>query len=204
MAELEQAFRSRDLYLVCHDSTAEEGLIAGRSDVGIRPSPRSRYDMLRKVLPTEEGVEWYRGDERRCQQTSARIFSEAGWEENDQLAARGMGAWEGMNWQDVRDKDSVRAEAFWSHYASTAAPGGGESLAQVSERMNAFLTGMGHRTVWSTAVVVCAPEVISAAVCSTLQVDLSAALRFNVDPLSVTRLSHNWIGWQIGCVNAHF
>lgn len=202
MAELEQAFRRRELYLICHDGLADDGMIAGGSDIGIRPSPRSHYDRLRKALPTEADVEWYRSPERRCQQTSARVFGEVDWEDSDQLAARAMGVWEGKTWRGVRDEDSVRAESFWSNYAVSKAPSGGESLVTVHERVNAFLTGMGHRTTWTEAVVVCAPEVIAAAVCDTLQVDLSAVLRFNVAPLSLTRLSHSWIGWQVRCVNA--
>ena len=202
MADLEQAFRRRELFLVCHDGLGDEGMIAGRSDAGIRPSPRSRYDRLRKAVPTEPDVEWFRGPERRCQQTSARILAEVDWQESDQLAARAMSTWEGKTWQQIRESDSLRAEAFWSNFAERKAPTDGESLLQVRERVNAFLVGMGHRQTWTRAVAVCSPEVIGVAVCDTLGIDLNTVLRFNVDPLSVTRLTHNWIGWQVGCMNA--
>lgn len=204
MPDLETAFRRREIYFICHDVIAEEGLIAGQSDVGIRPSPRSKYDAVRRALSQFDGVEWYRGPERRCQQTAARILGEVEWEESNQIAARQMGAWQGKTWKDIRKADSVRAEAFWSNYASAAAPGDGESVEVLRNRANAFLVGMGHRDVWNTAVAVCAPETVAAVVCDALQVDMTTSLRFNVDPLSITRLSHSWIGWQVDCVNASY
>ena len=204
MSVLDDAFRRRELWLVCPDALADDGMIPGRSDIGIRPSPRSRYDRMRKLLPSGADNEYFRAPSRRCQQTCARLSAEADWEESDQLVARAMGAWEGKTWRQVRDEDSVRAEAYWSNFAEAKAPSGGETLGDVRERVDAFLVGMGHRATWQQAVVVASPEVIGVAVASTLGVDLKSVLRFNVDPLSVTRLTHTWIGWQLGCLNLTF
>lgn len=202
MAELEDAFRRRDLYFIAHDGLGEDGLIAGLSEVGIRPSPRSRYERLRKAVPGDGDIEWYRDASRRGQQTAARVFSEAEWIEHDQLAPRAMGAWEGKTWGAVRESDSVRAEAFWSQYGRSKAPGESESLPEVHERVNAFLVGMGHRTTWSTAVVVAPPEIVAVAMCATMEVPLKTMLRFGVDPLSMSCLTHTWIGWQVSCLNS--
>lgn len=202
MAQLEDAFRTRELFLVAHDAVGEDGLIAGMSDVGIRPSARSRYERLKKALPHEGDVEWFRDGSRRGQQTAARVFSEVEWTQQDQLAPRGMGAWEGRNWSDVRREDSVRAEAFWSQYGRSRAPGDSESLQQVHDRVSAFLVGMGHRTTWSQAVLVVPPEIVGVAACAVMEVPLNTVLRLAVDPLSITRLRHTWIGWQLGCLNS--
>lgn len=202
MADLQDAFRSRDLYLVCNDRVAEDGLIGGRSDVGIRPSSRSRYERLRKELTHEAEVEWFRDTSRRSQQTSARILAEAPWQDTEQLMPRAMGAWEGLTWEQVRARDAVRAESFWTRFEESRAPGESETLQAVRDRVDAFLTGMGHRTSWSRAVAVAPAEVIAVAACWALGVELRTTLRFTVEPLSVTRLTHSWIGWQLGCLNS--
>lgn len=201
MAELEDAFHRRELYLVAHDAVAQGDVIAGMSDVGIRASPRSHYDRLRKRLPHGGEVEWYRDASRRAAQTAARVFSEVDWAETDQIAPRQMGAWQGKTWSDVRQADSVRAEAFWSQFGRSKAPGESETLPDVYDRVNAFLVGMGHRTTWNEAVAVAPPEIIGVAVCAVLEVEMKTVLRFAVDPLSVTRLTHTWIGWQLGALN---
>ena len=201
MAELEAAFHRRELYLVSHDALGDDGLIAGRSEAGIRSSSRRKYEFVQALLPAGDEVEYYAAECRRIQQTAARVRSEAGWEYVESLLPRAMGAWEEQTWATVREKDSVRAEAFWSRYESAAAPGGGEPLAAVAERSGAFLTGLGNRTNWTKAVAVTSPEIIGCLVCDCLGVNLKTMLRFDVDPLSVTRLTHTWIGWQVGSLN---
>ncbi|MFT6395560.1 MAG: broad specificity phosphatase PhoE [Bradymonadia bacterium] len=201
MADLETAFQRRELYLVCHDALADDGMIAGRSEIGIRSSARSRYEFVRTLLPTGDEVEYYACSSRRIQQSAARIWAEAQWEHVDSLLPRGMGKWEERTWSDVRETDAVRAEAFWSSFESQAAPGGGEPLADVAERAQHLLTGLSNRPSWTKAVACTSPEVIGSMVCSVLGDDLKTMLRFDVDPLSITRLTHTWIGWQLGSLN---
>ena len=201
MAELEAAFQRRELYLVSHDSLGDDGMIAGRSDLGIRSSSRRKYEFVQAMLPSGGEVEHYYSECRRIQQTAARIRSEADWEFVESLLPRAMGAWEGKAWATIREKDSVRAEAFWSRYDTAAAPGGGEPLPDVAERSSALLTGLGNRTNWTKAVAVTSPEVIGCLVCECLGTNLKTMLRFDVDPLSITRLTHTWIGWQVGALN---
>ena len=200
MADLETAFQRRELFLVCHDSLGDEGLIAGRSAVGIRSSSRRKYEFLRSMISTGGQVEYYACESRRIRQTAARVQSEVEWELVGSLLPRSMGAWEERLWADVREKDSVRAEAFWSSYETNAAPGG-ERLPEVAERAQTFLTGLGNRNTWTQAVAVTSAEVIGSLVCSVLAQELKMMLRFDVDPLSVTRLTHTWIGWQVSSLN---
>jgi broad specificity phosphatase PhoE len=201
MADIETAFQRRDLYLVCHDSLGDDGLIAGRSEVGIRSSARRKYDFVRSMIPTGGEVEHYACEIRRVQQTAARVRSEVEWEFVESLLPRGMGAWEEKTWSDVRETDSVRAEAFWSSYETQAAPGSGEPLPEVAERAQNLLTGLGNRTSWTKAVAVTSAEVIGCLVCNALGQELKMMLRFDVDPLSITRLTHTWIGWQLSSLN---
>ncbi len=201
MADLETAFQRRDLYLVCHDALGDDGMIAGRSEVGIRSSARSKYEFVRTMLPNGGELEYYACGSRRIQQTAARIRSEVEWESVNSLLPRGMGKWEERTWSEVRETDAVRAEAFWSSYESQAAPGGGEPLSDVAERAQHLLTGLGNRASWTKVVACTSAEVIGCMVCSILGDDLKTMLRFDVDPLSITRLTHTWIGWQLGSLN---
>lgn len=198
MTDLEDALRHRCLHLVCHDDLPQERLIAGRSDVAIRPAPRRRYDQLRRLLPDD--AERHTAAVRRCLQTCARIRPDVDWTEQEGLDGRRHGEWEGRTWDDVRVEDPVRCEQFWSDYARATAPGG-ESLGDVAERVDSFLLGLRNRDGWTDVVAVTHPEVIRVAVCRVLQIPLNNALRLRVDPLSVTRLSRTWTGWQIDGLN---
>jgi|ETNmetMinimDraft_30_1059905.scaffolds.fasta_scaffold55783_2 broad specificity phosphatase PhoE len=200
MGDVINPLQKRDLWFVCHDALQDERLISGALDLAVRPSPRSRYDRLRKALPEGEVLR-FMTPTRRCHQTAARLAAEFEWEETDQLRARAMGAWEGSTWTQIREDDPVRAEAFWTAYGHGRAPGGGESLGDVRERLGGFLTGLTNRTDWTTAIVITHPEVVRVAVCDTIEADLNNALRLTVDPLSVTRLSHTWVGWQVEATN---
>jgi alpha-ribazole phosphatase len=198
MSELEDVLRTRSLWLVCHDHLPDDRLIAGRSDVAIRPSPRTRYDRLRKLLP-EDG-ERHTSTVRRCHQTCARLRPDLEWTPQELLLGRDHGDWEGQTWDDVRSADPIRCESFWSDYARATAPHG-ESLGAVAERVDAFLLGLRNRDEWTHLVAVTHPEVIRALVCRVLQIPLNNALRLRVDPLSVTHLSRSWSGWQVDGLN---
>ena len=200
MTELSSALRSRTLWLVCHDGVAKQGVVAGRSNAAIRPSTRARYERLLKALPSGEGVEFVRSLVRRAQQSCARLDHAAKWEEMANLTARDHGDWTEKTWDEIRREDPVRCEAFWNEYGRAAAPRG-ETLSAVHERADAFLQGLANRDDWSDVVAVTHPEVVHVCIAHVLQIPLNNVLRIRVDPLSVTRLSRDWMSWQLHGLN---
>ena len=200
MADLNEFMRVRSVYLICHDRTADERAIAGRGDVAIRPSSRAIYDRLRKMLPDGDDVVRHVASQRRCKQTAARLIPNQDWNESAQLDARDFGDWTGSTWETIRKEQPVRCEQFWNDYARERPPRG-ESLREVTGRLEMFLAGLTNRDDWGSALVVAPAEIIRVAVCLILDVKLKNALKISVDPLSVSHVSHNWMGWQVESVN---
>ena len=195
-------FRRRVVWFVCHDEVAEDRVIAGRSDLAIRPTARSVYDRLRRVVPETGDLEFYRAPVKRCSQTASRLRADVTWEVHELLAPRAMGAWEGRTWDDLRASDAPRVEHFWSDFVERSAPGGGEPLNEVGARVESLLRGRTTRPAWTDAVVVASADAIAAAVCRVLDVELHTSRYFDIDALSVTTLVHTWLGWRLGSLNS--
>lgn len=202
MADLTDPLRTRRVYLISEDRLAgEDGLIAGRSDdIGIRASARAAYERMRDALPPADESLCLRSPVRRAQQTANRIAAEVEWEESEALLPRDYGSWTGETWEKVRTTDPGRTEAFWNDYARGRAPGG-ESLHDVYERAGLMLTELGNRARWDHAIVVTHPDVIRAIVLHVLEAPLKTATRVHVEPVSMTRLSHGWMGWTLDSLN---
>lgn len=191
---------TRHLYLVCRDRIADDNVVPGRSDIAIRPSTRSTYERLRRLLPEPEGALLMSSPLRRCHQTGARLFANLQWEESEHLLPRAFGTWEGKTWAQIRQEDPIRAESFWSDFANSRPPGG-ESLRDVAERVDIFVTGLLNREGWSQAILLTHPDIIRIAASFVLETPLKNALRVVAEPLSVTHLSHSWMGWQLESLN---
>lgn len=202
MGESTDPLRARRVYFVCEDRlTGADDIIAGHSDdVTIRASARAAYERMRDALPAPDASLCLRSPVRRAEQTASRIAAEIEWETADALLPRDYGAWTAKTWADVRSTDPGRTEAFWNDYARGKAPGG-ESLKDVAERAELMLTELGNRPRWDHAIVVTHPDVIRAIVLHVLEAPLKTATRLHVEPLSLTRLSHGWMGWTLDALN---
>lgn len=200
MTEIPDMFRARRVWLVARDRISDEQLITGTSDVPIRASSRTAYESLRKLLPEPEDAQRVRSPSRRAEQTAARIYPNSAWEANGHLRPREFGDWERRTWGEVRVEDARRAESFWHDYAGGRAPGG-ETLEDVSERVELFLTSLANRDSWHSVVAVTHRDVIRAVVCRVLDVRLRQAPRIYIEPLSICRLTLSWNHWQLDALN---
>jgi broad specificity phosphatase PhoE len=202
MSDLSQALQNRTVWLICRDQPAEDDLLLGDSDTAIRPASRTLYEKLRKGIPEPDTstMQFWVSPARRAQQTASRLIPEVRWQAGEHVGPRLWGAWQGLTWPEVRSRDALRAEAFWSDFGA-ARPPDGESLHDVMERWNLFATALSNQHDWRTVLVVTHPDVIRAAVCHILDVRLANAGRINVSPLSLTRVSVSFLGWRLDDLN---
>lgn len=201
MSDAPQALQSRHVWWIARDRIGDEQQIAGSTDVAIRPSPRPAYDTIRELLPVSTGLVHAVSPARRAQQTAARLLPNVVWDADELLGPRRFGAWDGLTWADIRADDPKRCENYWTDNALPRPPGDAESMRDVAERVDAWLTSALHRPGWRHIVVVTHAELIRAALCNVVEIPMKNALRVAVDPLSVTHLSHSWMGWQVHAVN---
>jgi broad specificity phosphatase PhoE len=107
------------------------------------------------------------------------------------LADPGFGTWTGLGLGDVAGQDPAGLQAWLSD--PTAAPHGGESLAQIRQRAGGWLDQQaGQRTL-----AVAHPVVVRAALTHALGLPDAAVWQLDVAPLSLTRLTHRTGRWHV-------
>lgn len=96
-----------------------------------------------------------------------------------------MGEWTGRAFGTFGDDPAWRA---WNEERATFRIPGGETMAEAQARIVAFMTEVARRYDGQTVAMVTHSDMIKAAVCHVLGLDLGQMSRFDIDPASVTRV----------------
>ncbi|SDN85964.1 histidine phosphatase family protein [Afipia sp. GAS231] len=131
---------------------------------------------------------------RRTRETAARLGLDAVAEAD--FAEQDFGAWTGRRHDDLATELGVAYQEFWQSPAHSRPPGG-ESFADQIERTR---TGLA-RLPAGDAVLVVHSGTIRAVLAIALELSPDGALRFAIDPLSLTRIDRLESGWRIVGVN---
>ncbi|MBB4285536.1 histidine phosphatase family protein [Roseospira goensis] len=185
-----------------------EGRIIGRSDPDAHCGDVEDLEALARLLPPHAVL--LTTPLRRTGQT-ARALAAAGLRlpravEEPDLQEQHFGAWEGLTWGGLASVDPPDPElaAFWTDPAHRAPPEG-ESFAAVTARVGAALERLSAAHAGRDIVAVVHAGTVRAALAVALDLDPAHALRFAVEPLSLTRLDRldgsPCAGWRVGCVN---
>lgn len=178
------------------------GRIHGQLDVACDVSDDDDFRQLAQRVPShavlvESGL-------MRCRQTSGALEA-AGMVlpppliEPD-LIEQSFGRWQGRSWADLETAKEAALADFWRDPAHTAPPGG-ESFAQVCLRVKAAMERLSQDHAGRDIVAVIHAGSIRAALALALGLEPAQALRFAVQPLSLTRLDATTDGWRVECVN---
>ena len=119
-----------------------------------------------------------------------RAQPEANFREQD------FGDWTGRRHDDLAGEPGTAYGDFWRAPA-TARPPGGESFAGQVGRVRVGLDALPP----GDAVLVVHSGTVRAALSIALQIAPEPALRFVIDPLSLTRIDRLTNGWRVVCVN---
>ncbi|MET4385540.1 alpha-ribazole phosphatase [Bradyrhizobium sp. F1.4.3] len=153
---------------------------------------RAQLDALRRHLPPEAVS--YASLSRRTVETARALgrdpvlISEFG--EQD------FGDWTGLRHDELAASGGDAYAQFWSDPAR-ARPPGGESFEDQVARVRQGLSRIGA----GSAALVVHSGTIRAALCIALDLTPQAALRFVIDPLSLTRIDRLATGWRVLSVN---
>ena len=112
------------------------------------------------------------------------------------FAEQDFGAWTGRRHDDLATEPVAAYREFWQSPASSRAPGG-ESFVDQIERAK---TGLA-RLPAGDAVLVVHSGTIRAVLAIALELSPDFALRFTIDPLSLTRIDRLARGWRVVGVN---
>ncbi|WP_240809839.1 histidine phosphatase family protein [Actinomadura sp. WMMA1423] len=173
------------LLLVRHATSAEMRQARFPAGGAADPAGLARARALAGALP--DGEAWT-SPARAARETCAALGLDA--RPVAALAEADHGSWAGARHADI----APDALAAWLADPD-AAPHGGESRSALAARVAAWLGGA------PSGVAVCDAGVIRAVLAHALRVGVPAADRFDVAPLSTTRIAPAGNGWRVSHVN---
>jgi len=152
-----------------------------------------RFDALRAELPS--GSAACCSPARRTVETAVALgldpIKEAAFRE------QGFGAWTGRRHDEIaRELGPAAYDEFWRSPARNRPPNG-ESFVDQIERVAAGLVALPS----GDTILVVHSGTIRAALAVALELAPESALRFVIDPLSLTRIDRLDRAWRIGAVN---
>lgn len=113
-----------------------------------------------------------------------------------EFAEQDFGDWTGRRHEDLAASSEEGYAQFWEDPAHSRPPGGESFEDQVARVRQGLL-----KIEPGSATLVVHSGTIRAALCVALDVDPMAALRFAIEPLSITRIHRLRNGWRVVCVN---
>ncbi len=125
------------LYIIRHGQTdwniAKK--IQGRQDIPLNGRGRYQAGCLKKAMEDRPVTAVFSSPQIRAMETAKAVASSSGSVviPVKDLMEINYGSWEGKTEEELLQEDRALYEAWWSHPAETAPPGG-ESISQVNER----------------------------------------------------------------------
>lgn len=116
------------------------------------------------------------------------------------LIEQSLGEWHGLAHAELPPKLALPAHAFWP-LAGTERPPGGESIADLIERVGPTMERLAEEHAGEDVVIVAHGGTIRAAAAHALGIAADNALHLAIQNLSLTRLERHEAGWRVGCVN---
>ena len=155
-------------------------------------SDRAQLESLRRLMPRYAAS--YASPARRTIETAQALGLAP--ELLPEFGEQDFGDWTGRRHDELAARGGEAYAQFWSDPAHGRPPGGESFEDQVARaRLGLARIGAGHATL------VVHSGTIRAALCIALDLTPQAALRFVIDPLSLTRIDRLATGWRVVSVN---
>jgi broad specificity phosphatase PhoE len=183
------------LILICHASTDAVRKSAFPADEPLDDHGRTRAAALAGHLPSADRS--WTSPELRTRQTAEAFELQA--TALPMLRDCDYGAWSGRPFDDVSAREPEAALRWLRDPA--AAPHGGETLLSLMQRVAAWLAGENAKP--QRSIVVTHATIIRAAIVHAIEATPQSFWRFDIAPLSITRLSGASGRWNLtsaGCL----
>jgi broad specificity phosphatase PhoE len=200
-----------EIYWVRHAPVTHlKGRIYGRTDVDCDTGDDVLFNATAAELPHD--AVWVTSSLRRTHQTAEALIRGGvpggAFHSDPDLDEQSMGDWQGHTWDEVDEKFNRTAHRFWIAPA-TIAPPGGESFADLVKRTGDAMQRVVETHRGRKVIAVAHGGTIRAALSIALDIDPEAALAFQVENVSVTRMDHiddtrDGGAWRIPFVNRMF
>ncbi len=175
-------FSVSELMLIRHAAADTGGRLCGRTDVGLASGTQAALSELSAFLPKVRDV--LVSPALRCRLTLEGVWPDAQQVADDRLWEQDFGDWDGQACADLPDIGELSRAELAEH----ASPNG-ESFLDLYARAAPALCDAADRARRGEPVVVVAHAGIVRAGLGLALGDPSAGLAFQIDPLSITRLT---------------
>ncbi|MEM7223399.1 MAG: histidine phosphatase family protein [Pseudomonadota bacterium] len=177
-----------------HGPVDSQGIIYGQQDLHADTSDQRTFQALAAQIPSD--AVWLTSHLTRTKQTAQAIHDERaelvpkdGMAVERRFAEQHFGHWQGRGYAELAEERGDAWHRFWLAPAHEVPPGG-ESFAQLVERVGEGIAEMNQRHGDRDLVVVAHGGTIRAAIAHALGLDPERALAFTIDTCSLTRLDH--------------
>lgn len=181
------------LWLIRHAPVAGPKGVIHDSDAAADTSDDVAFAALRATLPAEAAQ--FASPSLRTLETAAALGLRPKPEPN--FREQNFGDWTGRRHDDLAREPGAAYREFWRAPANSRPPGG-ESFADQIVRVRDGLATLPPGDV----VLVVHSGTVRAALAIALEIGPEPALRFAIDPLSLTRIDRLTGGWRVVCVNS--
>ncbi len=180
------------LWLIRHAPVARPKGLIHDPDAPADVSDTARFATLKKQLPA--GCAVYASPARRTLDTARALgFTPV---EEPRLREQQFGAWTGRSHADIEAEMGDAYREFWRAPATNRPPNG-ESFADQIARVAAFVPQLPE----GDSALIVHSGTVRAFLAIALDLTPNAALRFVIDPLSLTRIDRLHGGWRVGGIN---
>lgn len=185
------------LFLIRHGETVwnAEGRFQGQTDVPLSPRGEQQAAALARIMVDESVQLLYASDLQRAWNTALILAESLGVLpcKEARLRELAFGRWEGLTYAELQQRDAALLAA-WQADPSRTAPPGGETLPQITERVNAALTAMLATAEDCTVAVVAHSGPLRVLLCLALGFDVRSYWRFVLAPASLSELRVTDVG----------
>lgn len=185
------------LLLIRHGETIwnAEGRFQGQSDIPLSPRGERQAAALALAIAPESVQTLYASDLQRAWSTALILAKPLGLSLHKEARLREMafGRWEGLTYTELQQRDASLLAA-WQSNPSRTAPPGGETLLQISERVNTTLNAILTAPQDHTVAVVAHSGPLRLMLCLALGFSVRSYWRFVLAPASLSELCFSAAG----------
>jgi len=165
------------------------GRYQGQTDVPLDDAGRRQASALAQHLSDEPIRAIYASDLQRAHETALIVAERhnCSVQADSRLREINFGRWEGRTHQEIENQEP-QALAAWHDDPMNASPPGGETLAQVAERVAPVLEELSYRHSGQTALVAGHGAALRLLLCLTLDLEPGVYWRFRLNLGSLSQL----------------
>ena len=185
------------------------GKIYGQRDLPADTSDKRVFSFLANTIPPSST--WITTPLQRTTQTADAISNAIGttpaYNVESAFMEQDFGSWQGMTWDELREKDVDNFHRFWIAPADETAPGG-ESFVDLMKRVYPAIDRLNKAYKKDNIIVIAHGGSIRAAIAHALKLSPESALAIKIDNCSVSVIEHiegpgKGGEWRVNTINSH-